>query len=259
MRALAKRMVAKILAGLPASMIWAKYQAARPGYLRDRLWEDLIAREDRLPEPLKSTFSAHKWQSEWFIWAWANKPLSLDHLEARHRAMRLIRGLVSADLEIAALDDLGTTNGTFLRDATLATPGLKEYRGWELSPAVVAGLAAKYPDDPRITFHRTDPAALAGAPGRSILVTAGTFQYFPEADLRAFLGLYAARPHATVVLAEISQFGLDPRGASTYRAHQAYNHDYRRILTEAGFEILSAETFSHKSDVPWVVVSARIS
>jgi hypothetical protein len=259
----------KILAGMfnpvtdaylslqPPAAIWRKFEASPTGsYFHRRSWQFLNTHESSFPEPVRAAFANYKWNSQWFFDAWFSKPLALDHVEARFRVLRQLRAACFADPEIMAIDDWGTANGTFVRDATNVVPNLNVYRGWEISAKAVEVLQAKYSDDPRLQFHRTDVEAVVAAPLKSVLITSGTFQYIPEHKLAEFLKSYRARPDAKIILSEISQFGLAPAPASTLRAYQTYNHDYVRMLETAGFEVLSRETFSHYMAATWVIISA---
>lgn len=252
------RYAVKRIIGLQSpEAIWRQYQTTRNPFLKDRLRSWLETNESRLPESIREPFARGKWASDWFFETWFLRAPAVDTLEARHRALRQVQKVCAAHPEIVAFDELGSATGSFTRQATLVLPHLGKFRGWEISPRAAEALRDRYADDPKLEFHQTDIDALISSPGPSVIVTVGTLQYMSQSELASFLRrLKDADGLHTLVLAEITAFGLDCRPHSELRRHQAYSHSYMQLLKDAGFTVTAAENFAFKPDVPWIIVSA---
>ena len=158
--------------------------------------------------------------------------------------MREIIGLCERDTSIETIEDIGCCSGTFIRDASLVLPRLKQLRGWEMAEDSISILRERYADDPRLTFSQTNDYHDIPTEN-SIVVTIGTLQYMSEAELKDFLAaISSGRSHPVrLVLAEISEFKTSMRDHSTLRSNETYNNSYKKLLKDYSFDLIKEETF----------------
>lgn len=142
-----------------------------------------------------------------------------------------------------ALIDLGCGNGKTLAEIDDQLGGVPFAMGVDICDPAIAAAKAEFADRPTLEFHCAEGKAFLAEwskPGTLLLTNAGVLEYWHRKDIAELLGALAAARGTAVFLIEplAPDYDLKRDTRSViFGKEQTFSHNYRNLLTEAGFTI----------------------